>query len=444
MKMKTFQKNDYSRSRSWMIVAGLIGMLAGSAGISKAREDLLAENQKENAVGKPAISITREGTGLKIAFTGTLQSAAAVTGPWTDVSEAANPYLPDPVENQRFYRTRDPDSIFSSRSVVELTVTGPLQAHFDLAFAGTPDGIFPPVREKPYFDGMLTMTGFELPVTLRVRGNSSLQECPFAKLKFKVAREQRMGTPFFDAREIKIGTHCAEGGRGTIGRLRDETAAFREALAYETMELIGFLGPRVRRARIEYHDTTPTNGASEVGWEITRNAVILDDVEVVGERLGGRALDDEEVAALTDAGFDEQLIADLQFLHALLGNWDYALSADGRGLWNTEVIELGSGGLVPVAGDFDLASWVTEVVRVSAPHDYRPELPDVDRQAYYELEQIQQRVSEPLFSAASNRFVPLRAAIESQIEAAVIDEPGRTNALRHVTAFYDALAAVSR
>ncbi|MEO8428212.1 MAG: hypothetical protein ABI651_13965 [Verrucomicrobiota bacterium] len=74
----------------------------------------------------------------------------------------------------------------------------------------------------------------------------------------------------------------------------------------------------------------------------------------------------------------------------------------------------------------------------------RPELADEERQARYEVEQIQQRVSGPSFSAASNRFVLQRAAIESQVNTSEIDGAGRTNALRHVTAFFDALASVTR
>jgi hypothetical protein len=286
------------------------------------------------------------------------------------------------------------------------------------------------------------MADLDLPVSLRVRGNSSLQECPFPKLKFKVSREDRGGTPFFDAREVRIGTHCAEGGQGTVGRLRDERAAFREALVYETMELTGFISPRVRRARIEYHDTT-TNGTADVGWRVTRHALILDDVEVVAERLGGRALEDEEVDALKDAGFEEQLVTDLSLFHALIGNWDYELSRDGTKMWNTDVIELADGRLVAVAGDFDLCSWVTGKVRLNAPHDYRPELPDVPRQAHYEVEQIQKRVTPASFLAGRNRFASQRPAIVSQIALAQIDEPGRSNAVAHVMAFFDAVTAAA-
>lgn len=392
----------------------------------------------------PILSITRSDALVNLTFKGTLQSAAGVAGPWRDVPDAVTPYQPPPGFAANFYRARTPDSIFITNTVVAFALSGPFQEHFELAFAGLPDGIFPPVREKPYFDGTLSMPGFEIPVSVRVRGNSSLQECPFPKLKFKISKSERGATPFFDAREVKLGTHCAEGGRGNIGRLREQIAAYREVLAYEAMRELGFIAPRVRRARVDYFDTTSTNVSPMAGWNLSREALILDDIEVVAERLGGRALDDEEIAALTDAHFDEQLITDLQFFHALIGNWDYELSVDGLGLWNTDVIERAGGDLVPVAGDFDLASWVTGVPRFMGPGSYKPGLPDVQREAFYELEQIQSQVSAARFTSAGERFNAGRAAIETLVNSAQLDAAGRTNCLLHIAAFYDALHAMER
>jgi len=420
---------------------GLTGLIAGPAESSNpAGVGLAAPILAPGTNPLPVIEITREAALPKITFAGTLESAAQVSGPWTDVTNASNPHFPDAAESRRFFRARGVGSIFSARSVLEMTVAGPLQQHFELALAGMPDGIFPPARPKPYFDGTAKLGSLERPVTLRVRGNSSLQECPFPKLKLKISKEQRAGTPFADAREIKIGTHCAEGGRGSIGRLRDERAAFREALAYEAMDLLGFITPRVRRARIDYRDTTPAQAESETGWQIKRHAVILEDIEVLAERLGGRALTDEEIAALKDAGFDPHLLINLELWHALLGNWDYALPPNGQGLWNTEVIEMADAKLTPVASDFDLCSWVTEEVLLSAPWDYHPELEPIDRQARFRVEEIQKQADAPSFAAAKARFTQKRAALEATINTAEVDDAGRTNALRHVTAFYGALA----
>lgn len=111
-----------------------------------------------------------------------------------------------------------------------------------------------------------------------------------------------------------------------MGRLRDQRAAFREALGYEIMARLGFVAPRVRRAHIEYRDTSLPTRDVPTEWQLVRDGFILEDIEVVAERLGGRALSEEDVAGLADAGFDGELIAALRLLHALLGNWDYTLS----------------------------------------------------------------------------------------------------------------------
>jgi hypothetical protein len=404
----------------------------------------LSPRASAQGANSATISLIRDEAGIRISFTGTLQAAASATGAWTDLTNATSPYPIDISSAQRFFRSRDLASIFSSDQIVSFTVTGPLQEHFDLAYAGLPDGIFPPVREKPYFDGTVTFGAQEIPVSLRVRGNSSLQECPFPKMKFKVSRTNRVGTAFYDAREVKIGTHCAEGGRGPIGRLRDERATYREALAYECMDILGFVSPRVRRAKIEYRDTSAP-GQGEVNWVVRRNAVILDDIEVVAERLGGRALDDEEITVLTNANFDLQLVTDMEFLHIMLGNWDYAVSTNGVGLWNTDVIELPGLKLLPVAGDFDLCSFVTGELLLDVPWDYHPELPPLERQARYDLEQINARRAETsatVFTGAKGRFESKQSALEAKVSAAVLDEAGRTNALQHVNAFFTALAAV--
>jgi hypothetical protein len=389
----------------------------------------------------PSVAIERAGARVRVTFDGMLEARDALGETWTLVPNAVSPVEVELTGGQQFFRARRSrvEGVFDSTAVVTMTIAGPLQTYFSLALAGMPDGIFPPVRPKPYFDGLVQWAQFEVPVEIRVRGNSSLQECPFPKLKFKVSREDRAGTPFAEVREIKVGTHCAEGGAGTIGRLRDERAAYREALAYEVMQALAFDGPRVRRAQIEYRDTSPASGPAAAGWALSRKAFLLEDIEVVAERLGGRALSDQEAADLNDAGFEEQLVVALQLLHALLGNWDYTLSLDGTEVWNTEVIAFPDGRYLPVAGDFDLASWVTEVVRESAPWDYHPELGEVEREARWRVEELRRSVRPDLFAAASERFWSRRGVIEARVATAETDTGGRANALRHVASFYDAL-----
>lgn len=423
--------------RCWQSILSRLGKRALCAFFLWLVAPLEAENS--GTTNATPFSIRHGKTGISITYSGTLQKADSLLGPWKDISVDNSPYEAVPSETQGFYRRIESEGLFASDSIVDLTLTGPFQQHFDFAFAGIPDGIFPPTRDKPFFDGQIEFKERTIPVRLRVRGNSSLQECPFPKLKVKISRSNREGTPFENAREWKIGTHCAEGGRGTIGRLRDERTAYREALVYEVMIDLDMVGPRVRRARILYHDTSPGTEDPRVGWQLTRKAFVFDHVEIVAERLGGQALEDEEVASLVNANFDEQLVTDLMLFHTLIGNWDYHLSPDGQGLWNTEVIRLADGSLIPVAGDFDLSSWVTGQIRVTAPRDYLPTEPDLDRQIRFELERISALAGPIRFNQGRERFTQIEEQIINRLCSSVIDEDGSIAITEQVTQFFKLL-----
>ena len=115
-----------------------------------------------------------------------------------------------------------------------------------------------------------------------------------------------------------------------------------------------------------------------------------------------------------------------------------------KGLWNTEVVELSDKSLRPVAGDFDLSSWVTGAVRVTAPRDFLPDLEDIERHFRYELDRIRTAYGPDLFSDATQRFLGFREALEHLIAAAEVDEEGREFMRQHVALFYDLIETDGR
>ena len=55
------------------------------------------------------VALQTSGTNLVLSWsTGTLQSAPAVTGPWTDLTGTNSPYTLSPVGNQNFFRAKVP------------------------------------------------------------------------------------------------------------------------------------------------------------------------------------------------------------------------------------------------------------------------------------------------------------------------------------------------
>src|SRR5688572_12848859 len=115
----------------WQMLLGvMIGVWAAMADVSASAMPGYLTSVTNTVSGDPAVAIGREGAQVKITFAGSLEAAATVGGPWHEVTNAASPHVPEPAAGRRFYRTRSPVSIFSSRSVVEFSLSGPLQAHF--------------------------------------------------------------------------------------------------------------------------------------------------------------------------------------------------------------------------------------------------------------------------------------------------------------------------
>jgi hypothetical protein len=56
-------------------------------------------------VGPPEIAISRGASGVTITYTGTLESATQVQGPYTTVAGAGSPYTVANPEDTKFYRT---------------------------------------------------------------------------------------------------------------------------------------------------------------------------------------------------------------------------------------------------------------------------------------------------------------------------------------------------
>jgi hypothetical protein len=62
---------------------------------------------KAGATPPAGLTITRSGANVSVTYTGTLQSADAVTGPWADVPGATNPFSTAPSAAQKYYRSRN-------------------------------------------------------------------------------------------------------------------------------------------------------------------------------------------------------------------------------------------------------------------------------------------------------------------------------------------------
>jgi hypothetical protein len=332
--------------------------------------------------------------------------------------------------------------LFAGATPLKLTLSGPLEHHFDLAHAGMPDGIFPPQRVTDWFAGSLKQGQLTRQVEIQVRGNSSLQECSFPKLKVKMPRETSTGTIFEGAHKFKIGTHCGDdSGPGTIGRLRHENSAHREAFVYTLLGIVGIDGMATRPARITYKDTDQSTS-------ITRDAFVLENPELFGERLGGKTMEEQE--AMTSAQverMDRTRIAAIHLFEALAGNWDWKInlgSGPGGRVWNIEVVTFTNADPLPVPHDFDLSSMVTgaPLTDDDLPEDLWPERPVLERQAAHYLSGASGKFKAANLSAAVAMFEGKHDSMIDALGDTDIDTEGVENIKAHIDAFYATLTDI--
>ncbi len=362
--------------------------------------------------------------------------------------------------------------VFDEETAMALTVEAPLAPAFDAAHAGVPDGPLPgmPRRTMDPFPGKVSYLDANgarvvLDAELKVRGNSSLQECSFPKLTVKLLKgPARDASLFHQATKFKLGTHCGDepepGGR--VGRFRNEKAAHREALAYAYYRLLAGQAAaspslRTRPARVVYLDTAS-------GQRTERDAFLLEHPDVAAERLGlpdscrtlggtqicDPVLEDAELEKVKTSAFDGDVLARILMLHALTGNFDFHVDDAmdrRRSLWNTDVLVLapspdGTRPLAPVPQDFDLSSMVTGIVRQNGvPATFlADEAPLVRLLGHYLKTYLAGRTPAQAASAKALLFAK-KDALYAAATSAPLDADGRTNAIAHLDAFYRVLDA---
>ncbi|MFC1610970.1 hypothetical protein ACFL6C_08425 [Myxococcota bacterium] len=341
-----------------------------------------------------------------------------------------------------------------------LTIEGDFEVAFSAAFAGQPDGMIPPTRVKEYFPGRVTYAtaegrvvippadedpvpadGEKAAVSIKVRGNSSLQECPFPKLKLKVHKSYRGGTAFERTKKIKIGTHCADDAApGNIGRLRHQKATWREAFVFALLEELEIVSQRAKPISIEYVDTS-TDETTE------RKAFVFEHQNVLAARMGGQAMEDPQETYEGDPleQMNQQTLARIHLFHSLIGNWDWELGTLERGVavWNTDVLIMPDGQQIPLPADFDLASIVTgaEIRERDIPPDVLPDEPNLHvRQAAHFLSwKLGTLLSSDELAVAKQHFIDHKVAIRARLEEALLGDEGRDLARTHIDAFFRAL-----
>jgi hypothetical protein len=323
-------------------------------------------------------------------------------------------------------------SLLEGDGVAKLTVEAPLQK------------LFGSTSEDDDFSvpGTVTIGDVVLrDVAVSVRGHTSRREteCTFPKLKLKLK----------GAGSIKIGTHCGEAADDQLtpkyGRLANEKAPHREALAYRMLQAAGVPTLRARPARVTYVD--PSAG----GQPLVRNAFLLEDDDDAMKRAGGTAeltMENFGNVVTRKASADAALVA---FGEAMIGNFDWCLKFapddmyrcdDSKPLWNVLAFDRG-GAAALMMKDLDLASivvgrhgWFEKVWNPA----FVPSKSPAEIEVLSQVQRTRALFPRDVLDSTRRRFVERKDAVLAAIQSAEADPQGHELARTYANHFFAAIA----
>ena len=208
-------------------------------------------------------------------------------------------------------------------------------------------------------------------VEVSVRGNTSKYDCSFKKLALKVDKKSK--GPLEGTSKLRINTHCSDNMQGytEMGRVAGPAGPVREGAVYDWMRVLGLSTFLSTVTPITYKDLSNKQTTQSF-------ALILESKKDLGLRLGGKALEEEDLedqeAFLDRASVIAKSNVTLKGLlfNALVGNADFSLQLkdlEGErhynpitppsGMWNMlALVYANTINIVPT--DFDVSGVVVQ------------------------------------------------------------------------------------
>ena len=254
--------------------------------------------------------------------------------------------------------------LFTSQELLDFR----LEAPFTTLFKAKESGFLEARKTK--VQGKIVVAGREIPVTIRMRGYSSLGYCTFPKLMLKIDKEAAKGTVFEGTGKLDLGTHCQDPADVESTRMIGPAKPHREALLYRWLGILGIPAYASRAARATYVDTDAALSTK------TFDAALFEHLSALLKRAGAREIRpvndslherDPQKEAEDDDGpkyvfkglehhpeIDLAHLAKIEIYEGLIGNSDFNISPST--IWNLKLLETPGGKWEFIPLDFNLSS----------------------------------------------------------------------------------------
>ncbi len=336
-----------------------------------------------------------------------------------------------------------PQKLFQGTSVLEMSV----RSDWALIRSLLPLEATLTKETRTKFPGFFVTDNGNLAATFQIKGNTSAGRFDFPKLKFRFEKPlPTLSVPlkpppmrpslFAEVDGFSINTH---GYDLSIDRedgfAQGDKTPFREATAYELAAAAGLPTRAVRRAQVTYvsMDSSPT---------FVKPALLLEREGDFFKRLGAKEIELQGpmLPPTVCLNTPDVELAKIVLFHSMLGNWDYMIPP-GLGFHNLMIGKMKTAEnqfrVVLAPEDFDNAAAVRgEATDQGTP---RIEWPSDDLLEKYVASLILERrkkYSIKTWQLAAEDLKQRKPEILKALEVANVDERGRKNFEKYITAFF--------
>lgn len=232
--------------------------------------------------------------------------------------------------------------LFDDDSVIEVTLTGPLQSLIDSKAEG---------NDWPF---VLQADGRDYQIKVRARGNSRLDLCQFPLLRLNFRSDETFGSVFDGQDKLKVVNHCRSYDAAQVDTLQ-------EYAAYRIFEVISDFSYKTRLLRVTYSDSEGRLN----GGDYFRYAFLIESEDELERRINGEL---QHLEGVLPSSLNQQQAALVYIFHYLIGNTDWSLvTAEGAtSCCHNGHLYAVAGEIVLVPNDFDLSGLVN--TRYAKPH----------------------------------------------------------------------------
>lgn len=305
----------------------------------------------------------------------------------------------------------DPDPLFRSHDIVELTIRGPIRT---IVLQRSDEEDLPAVARWQEPDGQVV----ESEIGIRARGNFRRQQdnCPFPPIRLDFKKSAVEDTLFHKQDKLKLVTHCRD------GRRQYQDVVQHEYLVYRMLNELTDLSYRVRLLQVTYEDTDSNDVREEYGMAIEHK-------DRFAKRTG---LPVVEIPRTSVAALDPEYTNLVSVFQYMIGNTDFSPIAGARDedcCHNTNLFGDADRRLYAVPYDFDMSGFVDAPYAVVNPK--------------FRLRSVRSRlyrgrcVNNEHLPATINRFIEVKPRLFALIDGHdLLSNASKRKARRYLEDFY--------